>query len=309
MAEPCGRAPRDNLGLGVGRTFQITATFGSYDRARELCRWPCSRTTRRRITFAAFSAPSRRHGDALLARSGCRSKPPSPAPSWPTRPEARGAGHCVVPGEPVRASLLDDEPTAGMAPEERGALMALAASLREPEAIAGSSPHARHATWVSAHARSRHVLASRQLIAERAAEILGDSRVAGGVPWRCLSSRTRCRVRRARVLLGASLTLGAGEVVLLAGRNGGRKIHYGSGHHGPDRAHGRNPRQRRARRPVEPFGSPGGGSATSRGPGAYSPELTVRENLGWAAARAARACPPGRGSGCSRSSPSLAANA
>ncbi len=128
-----GWAPRAICRLGVGRTFQITATFASM-------------TVRENVQIAILAAkrqasalwrPARaRHqarADMLLQRVGLVDQ------------AERGAG-VLAYGDLKRLDLamalanrprllLMDEPTAGMAPGERGALMALVRELATREGI------------------------------------------------------------------------------------------------------------------------------------------------------------------------------
>jgi branched-chain amino acid transport system ATP-binding protein len=122
-----GWTPRAICRLGVGRTFQITATFASM-------------TVRENVQMALLAAscgyrrlwrPARgehvQRADTLLGRVGLADQ------------AGRGAGvlaygdlkrlelAIALAGNP--ALLLMDEPTAGMAPGERRALMALARDL------------------------------------------------------------------------------------------------------------------------------------------------------------------------------------
>ncbi|MGE4010597.1 MAG: ABC transporter ATP-binding protein [Alphaproteobacteria bacterium] len=128
-----GMAPREVWRLGVGRTFQITATFGSM-------------TVRENVQMALLSfhgetrALWRRAGDlykdeamALLDRVGMAQQ------------HERACG-VLAYGDLKRVELavalanapkllLMDEPTAGMAPRERIALMQLAADIVHAEKI------------------------------------------------------------------------------------------------------------------------------------------------------------------------------
>jgi branched-chain amino acid transport system ATP-binding protein len=122
-----GLAPRRVWRLGVGRTFQITATFGSMTVAENVQMALLSH--RRRL--ASFWAPAARlHADealALLEQVGMADQ------------RDRACGELAY-GDLKRVELavalanaprllLMDEPTAGMAPRERVALMELTARL------------------------------------------------------------------------------------------------------------------------------------------------------------------------------------
>jgi branched-chain amino acid transport system ATP-binding protein len=129
-----GRAPHEVARLGVGRTFQVAALFGSMS-VRENVQ--VALLSHHRQQLDALGAARRRHvseADRLLERVGLRD-------------EAARACGLLAYGELKRLELavalaqaprvlLMDEPTAGMAPAERGALMALAADLARRENIA-----------------------------------------------------------------------------------------------------------------------------------------------------------------------------
>jgi len=129
-----GLAPRQIWRLGVGRTFQITATFGSMT-VRENVQMAL--LSHRRQVGALFALAGRcfvAEADALLARVGMRE-------------QAERACAVLAYGDLKRVELavalanaprllLMDEPTAGMAPAERNELMQLAADLARGSGIA-----------------------------------------------------------------------------------------------------------------------------------------------------------------------------
>ena len=129
-----GLSPRRIWRMGVGRTFQITATFASMT-VRENVQMALLAHHRQIWRFlrpaAAWFAPQ---ADALLARVGMRDQ------------ASRAAG-VLAYGDLKRLELaialanaphllLMDEPTAGMAPTERVALMQLARTLASQQKIA-----------------------------------------------------------------------------------------------------------------------------------------------------------------------------
>ena len=158
-----GMKPRHIWRLGVGRTFQITATF-------------CSMTVRENVQMALLSYHRRlgslasiatrayvAEADALLARVGM---------------SAQAGRNCAVLayGDLKRMELavalanqprllLMDEPTAGMAPRERNALMQLAADLARGSGIAVLFTE-HDMDVVFAHAMRIIVLAGGELIAQ-----------------------------------------------------------------------------------------------------------------------------------------------
>ena len=129
-----GRRPREIWRLGVGRTFQITQTFGSM-------------TVRENVQMALLS--HRRQLGALLADAGRlhRDKAEALLERVGMGPQADRPCGVLAYGDLKRVELavalanaprllLMDEPTAGMAPKERVALMALTASLARQGGIA-----------------------------------------------------------------------------------------------------------------------------------------------------------------------------
>ena len=122
-----GRKPHEIWRLGVGRTFQITATFGSMT-VRENVQMALLSQHRKLRSITSLAGRSHvEDADALLARVGMIEQ---------------SARHCAVLayGDLKRVELaialasrprllLMDEPTAGMAPGERGELMRLVSGL------------------------------------------------------------------------------------------------------------------------------------------------------------------------------------
>jgi branched-chain amino acid transport system ATP-binding protein len=129
-----GLRPREIWRLGVGRTFQITATFGSMT-VRENVQMAL--LSRHRELHSLFSLAHMSHleeAGALLERVGMLE-------------QAERACAVLAYGDLKRVELavalangprllLMDEPTAGMAPVERGELMRLVASLAHDADIA-----------------------------------------------------------------------------------------------------------------------------------------------------------------------------
>ena len=117
-----GRAPHEVARLGVGRTFQVAATFGSM--------------TARENVQVALRASRGRAGDAgaFLERVGVGERADIACAEL-AYGELKRVELAIVLAQRPRV-LLMDEPTAGMAPEERDALMKLAAELARGENIA-----------------------------------------------------------------------------------------------------------------------------------------------------------------------------
>ena len=170
-----GRAPRDIWRLGVGRTFQITATFGSMSVRENVQMALLSHERRLSSPFAAFSALAAAEADALLARVGMQQEAGKPCAELAYGDLKRVELAMALASSP--RLLLMDEPTAGMAPEERGELMTLAAGLARSEGIAVLFTE-HDMDVVFGHADRVMVLHSGELIASGTpAEIQADPRV------------------------------------------------------------------------------------------------------------------------------------
>jgi branched-chain amino acid transport system ATP-binding protein len=168
-----GRAPREIWRLGVGRTFQITATFGSMS-VRENVQ--VALASHHRAQYSPLGSLGDRYvseAQALLDRVGMTE-------------QAERACALLAYGDLKRVELaialansprllLMDEPTAGMAPEERGALMALAARLAKSEGIAVLFTE-HDMDVVFGHADRVIVLHSGEIIASGPPEQIRDDR-------------------------------------------------------------------------------------------------------------------------------------
>ena len=129
-----GLAPHRIWRLGVGRTFQITQTFGSMS-VRENVQVALL-SHHRKVRSLLSSAPRQfvREAESLLERVGMREQAGRPCAVLAYGDLKRVELAIALANRP--RLLLMDEPTAGMAPEERGALMQLAATLARSEEIA-----------------------------------------------------------------------------------------------------------------------------------------------------------------------------
>jgi branched-chain amino acid transport system ATP-binding protein len=133
-ASLAGLPPHRVWRLGVGRTFQVTATFGSMSVRENV------QTALRSHHKKNYSLWSRARGsfgqeaEALLERVGMRSQAERPCAVLAYGDLKRVELAIALANRP--RLLLMDEPTAGMAPEERGALMALAATLARDDRLA-----------------------------------------------------------------------------------------------------------------------------------------------------------------------------
>jgi len=120
-ASVIGRAPHQVARLGVGRTFQVAATFGSM-------------TVRENVQVALDACGRREDIETILARVGMAEQAGTPCAALAYGELKRVELAMVLTQRP--RLLLMDEPTAGMAPEERDALMTLAVDLARGENIA-----------------------------------------------------------------------------------------------------------------------------------------------------------------------------
>ena len=129
-----GQKPRLVWRRGVGRTFQITATFTSMSVRENVQMALISHSGRTYSPFGRARDAEREEAEALLAQVGMRE-------------QADRACGILAYGELKRVELavalanapkllLMDEPTAGMAPRERIDLMALTARIAKERGIA-----------------------------------------------------------------------------------------------------------------------------------------------------------------------------
>ena len=118
-----GLPPRDIWRLGVGRTFQIAATFGSMTVVENVQMALISHVGE---TFRAWRPAAQRHRDralALLAEVGMLEAAERASRELAYGDVKRLEFAVALASEP--RLLLMDEPTAGMAPRERTELIAL----------------------------------------------------------------------------------------------------------------------------------------------------------------------------------------
>jgi len=173
--ELVGMRPRDIWRLGVGRTFQIAATFNSMTVLENV---QMALVSREKKTFGIWKPARSRYADeafALLEQVGM------------TAHASRACG-VLAYGDVKRVELaialanrpkllLMDEPTAGMAPQERHELMALTKRLVIENGI-GVLFTEHSMDVVFAYADRMIVLARGKLIAEGDAQtIRNDARV------------------------------------------------------------------------------------------------------------------------------------
>lgn len=125
--ETTGLAPRLNYRLGVGRTFQITEIFASMS-VRENVQVALLAYYRKLSDFRGFAPGAyRAEAERILEFAGMADKADSPSSRLAYGDVKRLELAIALAGEP--RLMLMDEPTAGMAPTERAALMRLVAQL------------------------------------------------------------------------------------------------------------------------------------------------------------------------------------
>lgn len=173
--ELIGLKPRRIWRLGVGRTFQITATFASMTLAENV---QMALISHHRRSFDLLGRATRLYRDeaeALLELAGLAGQG-GRAVSELAYGDLKRLELAVALAHRPRL-LMMDEPTAGMAPGERVALMALAAGIVGREGV--SVLFTEHdMDVVFAHAHRILVLNRGEIIAEGSgAEIRADARV------------------------------------------------------------------------------------------------------------------------------------
>ena len=154
-----GLSPARMFGLGVGRTFQITATFGSMSVRENVAVAMLSHAGRLNRLWRATppdAAP-------LLDLVGMKPQAERPAAELAYGDLKRLELAIALAGEPHL--LLMDEPTAGMAPRERAELMALTAKLARARGL-GVLFTEHDMDVVFEHADRVMVLSRGELIAE-----------------------------------------------------------------------------------------------------------------------------------------------
>jgi branched-chain amino acid transport system ATP-binding protein len=126
-------SPQKRFRRGVGRTFQVAQTFLSMSAAEnvQMALISCNRQS-----SGLWTAARERHRDKaveLLSRVGMAEAADTPCSALAYGDVKRVELAIALAGQPKL--LLMDEPTAGMAPRERAALMDLTASIAESQGI------------------------------------------------------------------------------------------------------------------------------------------------------------------------------
>ncbi len=170
-----GLPPRRIWRLGVGRTFQITATFASMTVRENVQMVLLSHRRRLFGLWRPAGAAYRDEAQALLERVGMGAQADRPCGVLAYGDLKRVELAMALAGDPV--VLLMDEPTAGMAPTERQALMTLTSALARERGLAVLFTE-HDMDVVFGHATRIIVLDRGQLIAEGPPEaVRADPRV------------------------------------------------------------------------------------------------------------------------------------
>jgi branched-chain amino acid transport system ATP-binding protein len=133
-AETVGRKPREIWRMGVGRTFQITATFASMTVRENVQMALLSHHRQLSGLWRRAASLHRRAAEKLLARVGIVEQAERACSVLAYGDLKRVELAVALANEP--RLLLMDEPTAGMAPKERIALMVLASEIVREQGIA-----------------------------------------------------------------------------------------------------------------------------------------------------------------------------
>ena len=170
-----GLPPRAVSRLGVGRTFQITATFGSMTVAENVQTALVAHHGKTKGLWRPASSLYRDEALALLARVGMADQADRACGVLAYGDLKRVELAVALANDP--GLLLMDEPTAGMAPGERVELMALTAGITRERGIAVLFTE-HDMDVVFAHADRIIVLNRGEMIAEGSPDaVRGDARV------------------------------------------------------------------------------------------------------------------------------------
>ncbi len=173
--ELLGRTPRDIWGLGVGRTFQVAETFGSLTVVENVQMALLSADRRLFSIWRRAARHKRDQAMGLLEQVGMQAQADRPCSELAYGDVKRVELAIAIAHRPKL--LLMDEPTAGMAPQERLELMALTKSWVTQRGLAVLfTEHSMDVVF--AFADRIVVLAGGRVIADaKPAEIRQDARV------------------------------------------------------------------------------------------------------------------------------------
>jgi branched-chain amino acid transport system ATP-binding protein len=174
-ADITGRPPRKIWRQGVGRTFQVAQTFVSMTVVENVQMALISLARRTLGFWQDAQSIGREEAIALLDRVGMAADADRPCRELAYGDVKRVELAIALAGNPKL--LLMDEPTAGMAPRERGELMHLTASIARASGI-GVLFTEHDMDAVFAHADHILVLVRGQIIARGSAdEVRANARV------------------------------------------------------------------------------------------------------------------------------------
>ena len=183
-----GMKPREIWRMGVGRTFQVAATYGSMTVAENVQMALLSRERQLLRIWPHAASMHRREALDLLAQVGLAARADEPCATLAYGDIKTVELAVALANRPNL--LLMDEPTAGMAPRERSELMTLTRKLVRERGIAVLfTEHSMDVVF--AHADRIMVLARGELIAngtpdeirsdpQVAAVYFGSGKLAGG---------------------------------------------------------------------------------------------------------------------------------
>ena len=129
-----GQPPQAIARRGVGRTFQVAATFASMSVRENVALALLAHAGRAGRALGRDDDDTLRRADAILQRVGCAELAAAHTATLAYGNAKRVELAMALAGEP--RLLLMDEPTAGMAQNSRGKLMRLAADLVQRDRIA-----------------------------------------------------------------------------------------------------------------------------------------------------------------------------
>jgi ABC-type branched-subunit amino acid transport system ATPase component len=168
-------APRDRCRLGIGRTFQVAATFGSMTVRENVQLAVVSHERGLNSLFSSFDGTSRGKAKEILEQVGMDAQASEPCAELAYGDLKRVELAVALAARP--RLLLMDEPTAGMAPAERHALMDLVKEISRQSKLAVLFTE-HDMDVVFGYADRVIVLAEGELIAQGApAAVRADARV------------------------------------------------------------------------------------------------------------------------------------
>ena len=170
-----GLAPRERCRLGIGRTFQLAATFGSMTVQENVQLAVLSEERKLNSLFSSFEEASGERAKEILEQVGMVARCDQPCSELAYGDLKRVELAMALAARP--RLLLMDEPTAGMAPAERHGLMNLVREISKNRNLAVLFTE-HDVDVVFAYADRVIVLADGELIAQGApADVRADARV------------------------------------------------------------------------------------------------------------------------------------